>query len=257
VKLTTTLLTVAMVAIALAVVVVHTRQSLRAGRVVPGLWLCLAMLALSWVEAPYDWAVHASFHPDFPKFGHWGIPFMTHGGLPVGVVPAGYVAYFWPPTLLALALVRRVASSGRMGRLTALLTVGLGVGIMWDLLFELVATRVGFWRYSATVPGLVLFPHTDHMLPLFLPLAIGIQIMACVYFLGATNDRGENTVQQFVRERVRNVRWSAAGCLALSIVYVHVFYVLGTGPAIATKVAGWQTSEANNEVFAGHPNQSN
>lgn len=254
--LATWALLIAMVLIAVAALVYYGRQSWRERRVVPGMWLCIAMLVLSWVEAPYDWATHASFHPDFPKFPHWGIPFMTHGGLPIGVVPAGYIAYFWVPTLVALALARRVVNSGRMKRLWALIAVGLGVGIAWDLLFELVATRLGFWRYSAAVPGLVLFPHTDHMLPLFLPLAIGLQIMACVYYLGSTEDHGRNVVQQVVSRRVTNGTAAAVTCLVVTVLYVHLFYVLGSGPAIVTQLAGWQTLHANTEIFPGHPNQS-
>src|SRR3546814_11624534 len=70
--------------------------SYRRGRVHPLLLLCISAISISWIEAPYDWAVYAQFPPEIPRMPSWWPMDMTWGGLPLSV-PPGYIAYFVLP----------------------------------------------------------------------------------------------------------------------------------------------------------------
>src|SRR3546814_15309127 len=57
--------------------------SYRRGRVHPLLLLCISAISISWIEAPYDWAVYAQFPPEIPRMPSWWPMDMTWGGLPL------------------------------------------------------------------------------------------------------------------------------------------------------------------------------
>ena len=53
-------------------------------------------MSISWIEAPYDWAMYAQFPPAIPRMPSWWPLNMTWGGLPSSV-PIGYMSYFVIP----------------------------------------------------------------------------------------------------------------------------------------------------------------
>ena len=63
-------------------------------------------MSISWIEAPYDWAMYAQFPPAIPRMPSWWPMNMTWGGLPSSV-PIGYISYFVLPALIGAALGQR------------------------------------------------------------------------------------------------------------------------------------------------------
>src|SRR6478672_10583488 len=82
--------------------------SYRRGRPHALLLLCISAISFSWIEAPYDWAVYAQFPPAIPRMPWWWPLNMTWGGGLPAAVPPGYIAYFVLPTVLGVALGRRL-----------------------------------------------------------------------------------------------------------------------------------------------------
>jgi hypothetical protein len=241
-------------AFAVVAFVVCVRQSARDRRVRPALWLLLGLLGLSWLEAPYDWATYASFHPDFIRLPQRGV-FVTHGRLPAMALPA-YAFYFMLPSLGAVAAARYLSARRGWNRVWTLLGVGFAVGFVWDLCFETFGTWTGLWKYTRAAPGLVLFPGSTHQFPVYISLAIGFQVMACAYLLGRLNDRGETFIAAAVRRRMPSGRGTAIVTFAGVFAYLNGVYLAGYLPSLATKRAGLQTVEVPTRVYAEFPNQA-
>src|SRR5215468_11611073 len=108
--------------------------SFRRGRPHPLLLVCISAISISWIEAPYDWAVYAQFSPAMPRMPSWWPLNMTWGGLPASV-PPGYIAYFVLPTVIGAFVGRRLGARFQWRRPLTLLTVGLIVGFIWAVLF--------------------------------------------------------------------------------------------------------------------------
>ena len=79
--------------------------SWRRGRLHPLLLVCISAISISWIEAPYDWAMYAQFPPAIPRMPSWWPMNMTWGGLPSSV-PPGYISYFVLPAVIGAALGR-------------------------------------------------------------------------------------------------------------------------------------------------------
>src|ERR1044072_9392439 len=84
--------------------------SLKRGRLHPLLLVSISAISFSWIEAPYDWAVHAQFPPELPRKRSWWPLNMTWGGGLPSAVPIGYIAYFVLPAVIGAALGRRVVA---------------------------------------------------------------------------------------------------------------------------------------------------
>ena len=91
--------------------------------------------------------MYAPFPPAIPRMPSWWPVTMTWGrGLPSSV-PIGYMAYFGVPALVGAALGNKAGAAFGWRRPIALLTVGLGVGFVWALLFNgLLGARLGAFR---------------------------------------------------------------------------------------------------------------
>ena len=61
--------------------------SLKRGRMHALLLVCIAAASISWIEAPYDWAMYAQFPAAIPRMPSWWPLNMTWGGLPSSVPP--------------------------------------------------------------------------------------------------------------------------------------------------------------------------
>ena len=101
----------------------------------PLLHVSIAAISISWIEAPYDWAMYAQFPPAIPRMPSWWPLNKTWGGLPSSV-PIGYIAYFVLPAVTGSALGRWLSARFEWRRPITLLTVGLFVGFFWALLFN-------------------------------------------------------------------------------------------------------------------------
>ena len=155
-------------------------------RLHPLLLVCISAASISWIEAPYDWAMYAQFPAAIPRMPSWWPLNMTWGGLPSSV-PIGYISYFVIPALIGAALG---PASARFGwrRPIALLTVGLGVGFIWALLFNgLLGARLGVFHYGRVIPGLALFEGTKHQYPVYDAVAMALQMAVFAYLLGRTD----------------------------------------------------------------------
>ena len=84
-----------------------TYLSYKRGRILPGLWFVLGIFAMSWIEAPFDNAMYAQFHPDFHRLPAIGPIGMTQGQLPV-IAPPGYIMYFLLPALIAVGIAKLI-----------------------------------------------------------------------------------------------------------------------------------------------------
>ena len=56
----------------LAFVVAGVYLTVRRRRLHPLLLVCIAAISISWIEAPYDWAVYAQFAPAIPRMPSGG-----------------------------------------------------------------------------------------------------------------------------------------------------------------------------------------
>ena len=64
----------------LVFVAIGVYLSYRRRRLHPLLLVCIGAISISWIEAPYDWAVYAEFAPAIPRMPSWWPLDMTGGG---------------------------------------------------------------------------------------------------------------------------------------------------------------------------------
>ncbi len=150
--------------------------SIRRRRLHPLLLVCISAISISWIEAPYDWAMYAQFPPALPRMPSWWPLNMTWGGLPSSV-PIGYISYFVLPAVIGAALGTMAERTVRTGAgQSRSLTVGLVVGFCWALVFNaVIGARLGVFYYGYVIPGLGLFEGTKHQYPIYDAIAMGIR----------------------------------------------------------------------------------
>jgi hypothetical protein len=227
----------------------------RGRRLHPLLLVCIAAISISWIEAPYDWAVYAQFAPAIPRMPSWWPLNLTWGGLPASV-PPGYISYFVLPAVLGAALGRRLSSRFRWRRPTTLLTVGLVVGFLWAFLFNaILGARLGVFYYGRVIPGLALWQGTKHQYPLYDALAMGVQMMVFTYILGRTDSQGRTVIDMWAdarsTSRLRSSVLSVVGVVLLAnLLYGAVF-----APHLVTKLEGRVTAGPTAPLFPGVANQ--
>lgn len=229
--------------------------SLRARRLHPLLLVSIAAASISWIEAPYDWAVYAQFPPAIPRMPSWWPLDMTWGGLPSSV-PIGYIAYFVLPAVVGAALGLRAAERFGWRRPLALLGVGFVVGFVWALLFNgLLGARLGVFHYGRVIPGLAIFEGTKHQYPLYDALAMALQMGVFAYLLGRTDARGRNVVESWAESRTPNRLHSALLSVAVVVVIAHALYLAVFAPHLVTKLMGKVTEGPTEQLFPGVENQ--
>jgi Spirocyclase AveC-like len=217
-----------------------TYLSFKQGRVMPGLWFVLGIFAMSWIEAPFDNAMYAQFHPDFHRLPPIGPIGMTQGLLPV-IAPPGYIMYFLLPALVAVAVARLIIKRYNTNRVNTLLASGLVVGILWDVSIEgLQAQYLHLWTFSRVVPGLALSNGVG-LLPSYIPLAMAAFIVGAAYVIGNTTPEGDSVIDVWVKSRATSPG-ATFGLQALAyIVFCNVLYGLTYLPHAITKYAGMLT----------------
>jgi hypothetical protein len=227
----------------------------RRRRLHPLLLVSIAAISISWIEAPYDWAVYAQFAPAIPRMRSWWPLNMTWGGLPASV-PPGYISYFVTPALAAAAIGRRLSASRGWRRPTTLLTTGFIVGFVWAFLFNgILGARLGVFYYGRVIPGLAVFQGSKHQYPLYDAVAMGIQMMVFAYLLGRTDPQGRTVIDAWASRRATEGLRSSVVSIACVMVIANVLYGAVFAPHLIAKVNGWETAGPGAPLFRGVPNQ--
>jgi uncharacterized protein DUF5135 len=217
-----------------------TYLSVRRGRALPGLWFVLGIFAMSWIEAPFDNAMYAQFHPDFHRLPPIGPIGMTQGHLPV-IAPPGYIMYFLLPSLIAVGIAKLVIKRFDTNRVNTLLTSGLVVGVIWDVSIEgLQAQYLHLWTFSRVVPGLAI-SNGMGLLPSYIPLAMAAFIVGSTYVIGNTTPEGDSVIDVWANLTTTSPG-ARVGVKAIAyIVFCNVLYGLTYLPHAITKYAGMLT----------------
>jgi hypothetical protein len=228
-----------------------TYLSVKRGRVLPGLWFVLGIFAMSWIEAPFDNAMYAQFHPDFHRLPAIGPIGMTQGQLPV-IAPPGYIMYFLLPSLIAVGIAKLVIRRFGTNRVNTLLTSGLVVGIVWDVSIEgLQAQYLHLWTFSRVVPGLAI-SNGMGLLPAYIPLAMAAFIVGSTYVVGNTTPDGDSVIDVWANHLTPSPG-ARLGLKAIAyIVFCNVLYGLTYLPHAITKYVGVLTQTG---VLVPYPGQ--
>ena len=238
-----------------AFVAISAYLTYRRRRLHPLLLVSIAAISISWIEAPYDWAMYAQFPPAIPRMPSWWPLNMTWGGLPL-FVPIGYVSYFVLPGVTGAALGRWVSARFGWRRPTTLLIVGLIVGFCWALFFNgFLGAKLGVFYYGRVIPGLAIREGTTHQYPLYDSLAMGIQMMVFTYLLGRTDAQGGNVIEMWADKKSKTRLQASALCVIAVIVIGNVLYGAVFAPHLVTKLGGWVTAGPTGPLFPGVPNQ--
>lgn len=229
--------------------------SYRGGRLHPIVLLCISAISISWIEAPYDWAMYAQFPPAIPRMPSWWPMNMTWGGLPAAV-PPGYISYFVLPAVLAVALGRWLSAKFDWRAPITLLAVGLVVGCLWAFVFNAgLGARLGLFYYGRVIEGLALSPGTRQQYPLYDTLAMGIQMMLFTYLLGRVDAQGRSLIEIWADSRSKSRITSGLLSIAAVVVIGHAIYLGVFAPHLATKMLGLVTVGPTEQLFEGVPNQ--
>jgi hypothetical protein len=230
--------------------------SWRARRLHPLLLVCVAALSISWIEAPYDWAMYAQFPKAIPRMPSWWPLNMTWGGGLPSSVPIGYMSYFVIPALLGAALGTRAVTRFGWRRPQTLLTVGIVVGFVWALLFNGgLGARLGVFYYGRVIPGLALFEGTTHQYPVYDALAMALQMGVFAYLLGRTDSEGRNVIEAWAERRTSTRLQSGLLSAGAVVVVANALYLGVFAPHLATKLRGDVTAGPSEQLFPHVENQ--
>jgi hypothetical protein len=229
--------------------------SVRRRRIHPLLLLCISAISISWIEAPYDWAMYAQFQPALPRMPSWWPMNMTWGGLP-SAVPVGYISYFVLPAVIGAALGRWASTRFQWRMPITLLVVGLVVGFCWALFFNaVIGAQLGIFYYAYVIPGLGLFEGTIHQYPIYDAIAMGVQMMVFTYLLGRKDSEGRNVIEMWSEKVAKSRAQSAVLSIVAVVVIGHLVYGAVFAPHLVTKLGGWVTAGPSVQLFPGVPNQ--
>ncbi len=224
-------------------------------RLHPLLLVSIAAISISWIEAPYDWAMYAQFAPAIPRMPSWWPLNMTWGGLPASV-PPGYISYFVTPALIGAALGRRLSDKFGWRRPFALLGTGLVIGFIWAVLFNgVLGARLGVFYYGRVIPGLALWQGTKHQYPLYDALAMGVMMMSFAYLLGRTDPEGRTVIEGWAHRRTATQRRANILSIVGVVVVANLLYGAVFAPHLVTKLQGRVTAGPAAPLFKGVPNQ--
>ena len=217
-----------------------TYLSYKRGRILPGLWFVLGIFAMSWIEAPFDNAMYAQFHPDFRRLPAIGPIGMTQGQLPV-IAPPGYIMYFLLPALIAVGIAKLIIKRFDTNRVNTLVSCGLAVGIIWDLSIEgLQAQYLHLWTFSRVVPGLAI-SNGMGLLPAYIPLAMAAFIVFAAVIVGNTTPDGDSVLDVWTKSKTTSPGIRLGLQAVAYIVLCNVVYAATYLPHAITKYAGMLT----------------
>lgn len=239
----------------LCVLAYFVTVSIRTRRVHPILYLASAIVAISWMEAPFDRAMFVQFHPDMLRLPAIGPLAATQGGLPV-ISPAGYVMYYLLPALAAIALAGRAAHRWGLSPRPTLVVVAITVGMTFDLCMQLGPARlVPLWVFSRIAPYFNIFAGTTGQIPLYEPLAMALMITWCACLIGFRDADG-NT---FIERRTRTLTAAPARRVILNaiayILVLHLLYLYVVAPFFMLWQGHLLTVTGSVQPFATIPQQ--
>src|SRR5499425_296576 len=195
--------------------------SFHRGRPHPLVLVCISAISISWIEAPYDWAVYAQFPPAIPRMPSWWPLNMTWGGLPAAV-PFGYIAYFVLPAAIGAPLGRWLSARFQWRAPITLLVVGLVTGCLWAFVFNaILGAQLGVVYYGRVIEGLALRAGTKHQYPLYDSLAMGVQMMVFTYLLGRRDSQGRTIIEMWAESRSKSRLGSSFLSVAAAVVIGH------------------------------------
>ncbi len=237
-------------------IVIGVLLSVRAGRLHPLLLVCISAMAVSWIEAPYDWAMYAQFPPELPRMPSWWPLNMTWGGGLPSAVPPGYVAYFTLPAVFGAWLGRGLSRQLRWRLPQSLLIAGFAVGCVWAFCFNaLFGPRFGVFYYGYVIEGLALWEGTRYQYPLYDTVAMGIQMMVFAYLLGRSDAHGRTFIDVWADSFTASRLKSSLLSVVAVIVIGHAIYLAVFAPHLATKLMGLVDVGTGVQLFEGVPNQ--
>jgi hypothetical protein len=229
--------------------------TVRRRRLHPLLLVCLSAVSISWIEAPYDWAMYAQFPTAIPRMPSWWPLNMTWGGLPASV-PPGYISYFATPAVIAAWAGRRLSTRFGWRRPLALLNAGLVTGFCWAVVFNgIIGAHLGVFHYGRVIPGLALWAGTKYQYPLYDALAMGVQVMVFTYLIGRTDPDGRTVIEMWVDSRTRGRVASAALSIVGVVLLGNLLYGAVFAPHLVTKLRGDVTDGPTAQIYPGVPNQ--
>ncbi len=238
------------------IVLVGVFLSIRRHLLHPLLLACISALSISWIEAPYDWAMYAQFPPELPRMPSWWPLNWTWGGGVPSSVPVGYMSYMVFPAIIAAALGKILSAKFNLRRPQTLMTTGLVVGFLWAVINNgILGARMGVWRYGRVIEGLALSPGTVYQYPLYDALAMGIQIMFLAYLLGRVDLTGRTVLGIWSDSRTTNRVGSALLSCVAAIVIGNLLYLSVFAPHLATKLLHLQRVAPSEQLYPGVPNQ--
>jgi hypothetical protein len=221
----------------------------------PLLLVSVSAISISWIEAPYDWAMYAQFPTAIPRMPSWWPLNATWGGLPASV-PIGYISYFVLPALIGAALGRRAAARYGWRRPQALLGAGFVVGLVWAFFFNaLLGARLGVFHYGRVIPGLAIFEGTKHQYPVYDAVCMALQMMVFAYLLGRTDAEGRNVIEGWANRRATTPTASFALSIVAVVLVGHALYLSMFTPHLITKLRGDVTAGPTEQLFRGVENQ--
>jgi hypothetical protein len=217
-----------------------TYLSYKRRRILPGLWFVLGIFAMSWIEAPFDNAMYAQFHPDFHRLPAIGPIGMTQGQLPV-IAPPGYIMYFLLPALIAVGIAKLIIKRFDTDRMTTLVSCGLAVGIIWDASIEgLQAQFLHLWTFSRVVPGLAISNGLG-LLPAYISLAMAVFIVFAAVVVGNTTPEGDSILDVWAKSKTTSPGIRRGLQAIAYIVLCNLVYAATYLPHAITKYAGMLT----------------
>ncbi len=235
--------------------VVGVYLTYRRRRLHPLLLVCLAAISISWIEAPYDWAMYAQFAPAIPAYAV--VVAVGHDvARPAGVGAGRLHRLLRDARPRQCRVGRWLSSKFHWRRPVTLLIVGLGVGFVWALSFNgILGARLGVFYYGRVIPGLALWQGTKHQYPLYDALAMGVMMMVFAYILGRTDAEGRTVIETWAHTQWPNGLRPTAVSIIGVVLLTNLLYGAVFAPHLVAKLEGQVTAGPTTPLFRGVPNQ--
>ncbi len=230
-------------------------QSWRQKRVTPLLSMSVAMMGLSWLEAPYDWAMWFVYNPAMPKMPAWGPLAMTWGGLPWTNI-LGYVVYHGLAIALAAFIANHISKRWGFNRIVMLLVVGFVIGAAADLYGTHATIRAGLGRYARGLEWLTINGGTPYNYSYDEVFSIASLVMMWTYLAGRGMNKFDLTLMEAWAQKVaRTPLGRAFANLGASIALGNITFAALFIPEWISAIYNLKTVVYSGPLFHGLPPQ--
>jgi Spirocyclase AveC-like len=224
------------IGLALLVLALFVRQSIRQKRVTPFLAMSIAILSISWMEAPFDWTMWCQFNPALTRFPAWGPLALTSGGLPV-MNPFGYIFFLAIPVALSAVIARWV------------------LGAIWDYPNQILGIKAGWWRYARGLQGLTVNAGTPYTYSLGETFFMSTFLMIMTYCVARRDGQDRTQMEIWADRNARGRVGRAFANILACIVIAHAVYAILFIPFLIAKLGNLQTAAYTGPLFKGLPPQ--